>query len=180
MTTKANNRRYRLIEIAAALRDEIVPLFSKDEPKQCELCGAKETEEQICDYTAVAEHYQTSCQRTGCDGELRFWRLYVEVGEMLPASREQYIDINCSEDCGIGDRWLLDICEAETSVESETYEIPMPAVMTNRICEHHTSYQPERTIPVCASCHAKIHQKPGFRADLEPEMKRTEWEAAHE
>jgi len=177
MKTKTEKRRFQLVEIAAELRDDTVPLFAVDDPDECELCGAKEFESKICEYDAVAERYQTECCKSRCDGELTFWRLNVEVGDMLPAAREECVEIACSADCGVGERYLMDVWEAETPVETESYTIPMPAITTNRICTHHTSYDPEETMQVCESCHGKIHHNPAFRNDLEPEMRRAEWEA---
>ncbi|MFD1645587.1 hypothetical protein [Haloarchaeobius litoreus] len=38
--------------------------------------------------------------------------------------------------------------------------------------DHHTSYEPERTVRVCRPCHYRIHNEPGFRDDLEPDESR--------
>ena len=40
--------------------------------------------------------------------------------------------------------------------------------------KHHTSYYPEKTIPVCRGCHVKIHTECGFHDRLEPDRKRPE------
>ena len=36
---------------------------------------------------------------------------------------------------------------------------------------HHTSYDPEKTIVVCAECHWKIHNKDGYHDRLDPVRK---------
>jgi len=41
---------------------------------------------------------------------------------------------------------------------------------------HHTSYDPEKLMWVCKTCHMKIHHEDGFRDDLLPDMTRTEAE----
>lgn len=35
--------------------------------------------------------------------------------------------------------------------------------------DHHVSYNPEVTVAVCRRCHFRIHNKDGFREDLNPE-----------
>lgn len=44
------------------------------------------------------------------------------------------------------------------------------------LVEHHTSYVPEEVIEVCNACHGKIHNSSDTYSDLEPDMKREEWE----
>ena len=38
--------------------------------------------------------------------------------------------------------------------------------------EHHTSYEPEKTRTVCASCHYRIHHESGYHDDIEPDFMR--------
>jgi hypothetical protein len=40
--------------------------------------------------------------------------------------------------------------------------------------QHHTSYKDDETIPLCGSCHSKVHVKDGFHDHLEPELSRKE------
>ena len=40
--------------------------------------------------------------------------------------------------------------------------------------QHHTSYKDDETIPLCGSCHSKVHLNDGFHDDLEPELSRKE------
>lgn len=37
------------------------------------------------------------------------------------------------------------------------------------VLDHHVSYDPPETVPVCRSCHTRIHKDDGFRPDLTPE-----------
>ena len=37
---------------------------------------------------------------------------------------------------------------------------------------HHTSYRPERVVPVCETCHNRIHHEDGYHDGLEPDNKR--------
>lgn len=39
---------------------------------------------------------------------------------------------------------------------------------------HHTSYSPEEVVPMCESCHARLHQREEFLAHLSPEITRKE------
>lgn len=38
--------------------------------------------------------------------------------------------------------------------------------------EHHTSYNPERTVLLCSKCHGRVHHRDGFFDDLEPSRSR--------
>ncbi|GAB7093442.1 hypothetical protein JCM30237_05940 [Halolamina litorea] len=60
------------------------------------------------------------------------------------------------------------------SVELEYCEVCDGILHPEHRANHHTSYDPEETMLVCDTCHAKIHHKPGFREDLVPGMSRTE------
>lgn len=57
-------------------------------------------------------------------------------------------------------------------VEFETCSVCQD--QSTELQKHHVSYQPERTIRVCSSCHGKIHDRDGFHDDLKPEMSRQE------
>jgi len=37
---------------------------------------------------------------------------------------------------------------------------------------HHVSYLPERVLPVCQSCHSRLHKDTGFHPDLTPDSER--------
>jgi len=41
---------------------------------------------------------------------------------------------------------------------------------------HHASYAPEEVVPVCLSCHAKLHSVSGFADELTPDLSRLEAE----
>jgi len=41
---------------------------------------------------------------------------------------------------------------------------------SNYCQNHHTSYEPEKTIVVCDVCHWKIHNKPGYYDHLDPTL----------
>lgn len=37
------------------------------------------------------------------------------------------------------------------------------------VLDHHVSYNPEETVPVCRSCHTRIHKDDAFRPGLTPD-----------
>lgn len=42
---------------------------------------------------------------------------------------------------------------------------------------HHKSYDPERVVPVCMDCHARLHANDDYLPDLTPELSRSEAES---
>lgn len=58
---------------------------------------------------------------------------------------------------------------------------------TDLIEEHHTSYFPEKTMSLCASCHNRVHKSDGFYDELKPDISRPDnyesalrdWKARH-
>ena len=62
------------------------------------------------------------------------------------------------------------------AVELEYCEVCDGILHPEHRAEHHTSYDPEETMLVCDTCHAKIHHRDGFHDDLQPEMSRSEAE----
>ena len=55
------------------------------------------------------------------------------------------------------------ICERDNTVFPEL-----------QLQEHHTSYNPERTVLLCSQCHGSVHHKDGFFDELAPDRSR-EW-----
>jgi len=172
----------KLVDMAVSMRDEILTELSVDDPRKCEICGDEEFQKRMLDYTARGEDYSVDCPRHNCDGRVGFWRLHITVGEQLPVARSKYLFESCSHGCTSDElnRFMDQLVEDTEPVESEDFIIPMQAIATNRICRHHISYEPEITMDVCSSCHAKIHHDDEFRPDLQPDMKRAEWEAKND
>ena len=65
--------------------------------------------------------------------------------------------------CGIF-RWTEDIVEGIKSTGGTFLEI------------HHISYEPEVKVPLCESCHWRVHNEGGFYDHLMPEQTRMNWE----
>jgi len=167
----------QLTEMAKDMRSMILSEFSDPDSKECELCGDQEFQQEMLEYECRCEYYKTDCPSHSCDGRVGFFRLYVSVGEMISVEDEKFLAASCSSGHEPEDCLLRDARSENQPVESSDYVIPMQSIATNRICEHHTSYEPEQTMLVCDSCHSKIHHNDGFRPDLQPDMKRKEWES---
>ncbi|KAB1193475.1 hypothetical protein GJR96_08465 [Haloferax sp. MBLA0076] len=93
----------------------------------------------------------------------------VDCGEELTYKREQQVCDACLHqreiEASLGDSVDLEYCEVCEGILHPEHR-----------ANHHTSYNPEETMLVCDTCHAKIHHKQGFRDDLLPQMTRIEAE----
>lgn len=71
----------------------------------------------------------------------------------------------------------IQLCHELTADSLEgTFEYITPEVteLSEQTEEHHVSYEPEITLPLCSSCHGEVHQD-GRYEPLQPDMKRSEW-----
>ena len=66
-------------------------------------------------------------------------------------------------------------CEGNPRIKDiEYYRCYGCNVVSRDIVCHHTSYDPERVVPMCFDCHRRLHQESDFLPHLTPDMKRTE------
>lgn len=79
----------------------------------------------------------------------------------------------CRHDCP---GFLMHKMDHSTLTETANYTLEYPRIVNNRISDHHVSYEPEVTVPVCDKCHGEIHSDNGKYGAFEPDMKRKEWE----
>lgn len=69
-------------------------------------------------------------------------------------------------------QWAVHHAEHEvtiTRIEPGDYGCCEICEAREKRIEHHISYEPEKTILICKSCHNKIHTNDDFRPDLTPE-----------
>jgi len=117
----------------------------------CEDCGKDIGEDYL-----VVDHKREYTKRKVCKECFDKRIKYVNLSKKLPNSIENNID-KCPL-CGkIGFK--------------KYYRDKPPGFI-----DHHTSYEPEKTMLVCETCHGKIHQKDGFHDELEPDITREKWE----
>lgn len=156
-----------------------LPHFKENlEGDTCTVCGGDQFETRTVNADCAVEEYETVCRwgytitaRVLVVGIPWVWGTKHKT-ELLQAHCE-----NHGEDVEFRPRKLRS--EAEPTSES-TFHIETEAVVEpHPIHQHHVSYEPEETIPVCSSCHRKIHKDPEFRPDLEPDMSRSEADFLH-
>lgn len=134
---------------------------------RCSVCWRKEREVV---YTLVLEYesvYSFDCTYCGAHVSVE------ESGTATPDGGDYAV--GCSEspefaECGT--------CGEEYSVwKLKKYRDPDSVSLNvdwgflpefSSIHQHHVSYDPSETIPLCASHHAMVHNTDGFRDDLDP------------
>ena len=162
-----------LFEMVEELNNKTIPHMDVGSGRRCEVCGSYELnlDELVC--KAGGDTYTTECLE--CGRETLFFHLWVELRGDIGLYQERFIGGGCRK-CG----YEVDmdaIVEVQSPVEERRYRLPAYSVINTRIHEHHTSYEPEETILVCAKCHSNIHADNEFHPELEPDMSRREWEA---
>lgn len=170
----------RLREMAVEIRDDIVDQVAENNPAECEICGKKRFQKEMLEYDTRFEFYSGECPVKDCSGTVDFGYLYVEVGDEVPMVNDEFSGVRCTGSCGGRKDQLPEFVEQHDPYRVDEYVLPLQGILTTRIEEHHTSYEPERTMKVCSSCHHRIHREESFRPDLQPDMSRSEWEDEYE
>ena len=151
-----------------------LPHFKENlEGETCTVCGGDQFETRAVDADCTVEEYETVC-RWGYSITARV--LVVEIPWVYGVKEKtQFLEAHC-ENHGEEVEFSARKLRSETDpVSDSTFQIETEAVVEpHPIHQHHVSYEPEKTIPVCSSCHGKIHHTPDFRPDLEPDMSRSE------
>ena len=143
-------------------------LFSSDTDGYCKFCGK--------DFQADGEYCSVDCEenaREEIENSLRIPKICPVCGKEirnLANGGQHYCSVECMEKgirkelvsnglktCEVCGRKILDSCYRDAYYNTIINEFPDLEFTTTPI-EHHVSYREDRTITVCASCHAKIHR----------------------
>lgn len=164
--------------MAEEIQEQVEEVMHTDSEKECELCGAKEVQVKRVESETYMAQYITDCPADRCGSRLAFIHFHVGVGDLVPIIRDDFETVSCSNpECEPKEHHLKMVVENEEPQKRTEYVLPIKGIITTTIHEHHMSYVPEETMMVCSTCHAKIHHNDDFRPDLQPDMKRKEWEA---
>ena len=105
------------------------------------------------------------------DGRLSFYEVWEPEGLMSNDSEDGYCKF-CGKD--FSDKGLYCSKECEDA-DSETYQthcaVCGKVITYETKITHHVSYEPEKTIDICRSCHSKIHRTNKYQK-LKPKQKR--------
>lgn len=152
--------------VAPSIRDEL----ASGHKQRCRMCGTVGCETTAGETTLKGEYHESNCPN--CSGVFRILRFIISVHQDREVRRTKTYVLNHSRDG----------CEtitpgtptAETLVKSVEYPPTCASEIRERIHGHHIRYEPEITIPVCASCHMTIHNEEEYD-ELQPLMKRNDW-----
>ena len=166
----------RLAELVAEVREIADDRFSKYIDLSCDICGVDSVQIDTTESESVVEYYEEECLTTECEGTVEICHARVEAGNFIRIRARDVVEASCTADGCEPNDWAQGAIIADSDpIEQVEYDIPVKAVISTTIHQHHTRYEPEETMPVCARCHGKIHHNDEFRPDLRPEMMRKEW-----
>lgn len=142
---------------------------------RCEFCGDIDYYGYRANHDVRGRFYQRECPECNTSTGMFWFRVQIEHGKRTATVTDSFI-IECGDsDCPriypgpFHGRHIVDEC---------TYALPTPKIVSNQIEEHHVSYEPEITIPLCSDCHGRAHSDSPNYEGLKPGMKRNEWENA--
>jgi hypothetical protein len=145
--------------------------LSSGHARRCVICGAVEFDGYEPDYEAGCLTYTDECPSCGLDQPVYVFYFRAEAEASYEGRRIE--GIGCNHKCS---GTLNPDLTYSTFLEKETEHFKYADVFNNRISDHHVSYEPEITVPVCDACHGEIHTENGKYEAFEPDMKRKEWE----
>lgn len=161
----------RVLDLAARRSREARYSVTSGHARTCILCGDVEFDGYSADYEGGCWAFSEECGSCGLDMPVYVFYFRVEAEATYEA---RFIEsIGCRHDC---DGILNPELSPRTFDEEVTYHVEYPRIINNRISNHHVSYEPEITVPVCDRCHGHIHRDDGQYQALEPGMKRKEWD----
>jgi hypothetical protein len=158
-------------ELVGAHAREVRNHLSSGHAKRCIICNDVEFDGYSADYEGSCLTYADECPSCGIDQPIYVLYFRAEAEATYEARRIEAV--SCKFDC---DGSLNPKLTYSTFTGKESDYFKYAKVLNNRISEHHVSYEPEITVPVCEHCHAEIHSDNGKYEAFEPDMKRKEWE----
>jgi hypothetical protein len=157
------------------LRNNIISVreeLSSGHATRCHICDNVGLSIEAKDITFFASLHQVDCK--DCNSQFVVFRYCLEATKEHTARRTKVHPIVAGhDDCQIQLRFDL---SHQTLQDRLEYVTPEVTELSERTEEHHVSYEPEITLPLCSSCHGRVHRDGEFQA-LQPKMTRTEWES---
>jgi hypothetical protein len=136
------------------------------------VCDAVKFDGYVPEYEIGCLIYQDPCHR--CDNGQLIHVYYLRAEAEASYTTQRVVSSGCHHSC---DGSLNPELTDRTLIETETYDFRYADAFNNRISQHHVSYIPEITVPVCDRCHGIIHRDTDELEAFEPEMKRKEWQS---
>lgn len=149
-----------------SVREEV----SSGHATRCHLCDNVGLSIDAKNISLRGKIHQVNCKDCGSD--------FIVIVYVLEATAEHtarrtrtHVMASHHSDCKIQ---LCHELTADTLEGTIEYVTPKVTELSERTEEHHVSYEPEITVPLCSSCHGQVHQD-GQYEPLQPDMKRSEW-----
>lgn len=167
---------HQLRTLAKSLREDLLTL-SEEDRRECQLCGIEELDIDLLPSQSRVEFYRVPCLEQHCGGSMSVVRFVVETPDEIETNKEKLEGWRCSSvGCEPSESLILDAIHGYEPHTVEEYHIPTTYLVKTPIYQHHISYDPERTILVCSTCHGRIHADNGIYNDLIPDLSRKEAE----
>lgn len=158
--------RRRAIAVAKEARSEFLQDFNVGDNESCILCGARRWSlDQVADRSKY-EIYDTVCPRRRCSSQIWCELLVVRFGDSIPIGQDEVLAVERSEDrCSFPIEEMVGRRKPAVSID---LNLAIESLAHTNLHQHHTSYDPERTVTVCNSCHSKVHKTDGYHDELIP------------
>lgn len=163
---------HQLRNLAKTMREDLLNR-ADEQHRECTVCGVAELEVEGLPPHGRVEFYNVPCPADECEGNARGLKYIVETPPELPIDKQRLDGWRCTEpDCSEIQSLAANAMHDHSPYRIKEYHLPTTALVKSRILKHHTSYEPEKVIDVCYTCHGLIHSDNETYADLEPAVKR--------
>ncbi len=163
----------QIVNLITDNRRHLINALSRGDAPRCSLCDLPRLDGYSLTWETSIEMFELTC---GCGRPSWVVRPHIEIGSSAGQTTSVWSLhwMGCHAfDCEhIPDRPIR-----KTAPDSSypTQKLPVPKTLNVKIHNHHTSYERDETIVVCASCHAEIHNSDAHE-HLQPDISRKEWE----
>lgn len=161
----------RAFDLAMENQREIHERITSGHSDRCTICDRPDGELEPGEISLSAELHENSCR--DCGDVILFACYYVTITKHSRFSYRRIETLhtghqNCSPQ-------LVYRPTDNSLLADKTFSSEVSRAVRTRIEEHHVSYEPEITLPLCKVCHSEVHSKDEYRG-FQPNMKRVEWE----
>lgn len=159
--------------LAAENAREVRQQLSNGHADRCIICDDVSFDGWEADYSGGCRVYYDRCRDCGRPRQILIFYFTVTRFEEWSATDTRIS--SCGHQCTNS---IVPEISADTFSEKKEYRLEYPRIFNKKIHEHHVSYEPEVTVPVCSKCHGRIHRDDSDLEAFDPEMKRVDWEEA--
>lgn len=161
----------RAFDLAIENQRQIQERISSGHSDRCTMCDRPDGKLEPGEISLSAELHEVPCR--DCGDPILFACYYATITKHSKFSYRRIETLHTGhQSCSLQ---LVYRPTNDSLLADNTFSTEISREVRTRVEEHHVSYAPEITLPLCKPCHSDIHSKDKYRG-FQPNMKRIEWE----